>query len=112
MANIREALANGLDDIAWANEQLRALKEQRAELEQAVTLVGDPPQIDAQQAQVYRQKLEETLAKGTPASRRAMLRECVAEVRLFPDTLEVEAAYLLPVAAIKNGSRILRSQSR
>ena len=43
IANIRAAIADGLDDISWANAELRKLAEVRVGLEQAIVPATTPP---------------------------------------------------------------------
>jgi hypothetical protein len=102
-ANIRRAIMDGLEDVAWANAELRKLGGQREELGQAATPVGKPPRIDAAAAAVYLQHLNKTLSKAGPAEARGMLRECVADVRLEPEQLAVDVYYTLPPGAMETG---------
>ena len=102
-ANIRRAIMDGLEDVAWANAELRKLGGQREELGLAATPVGKPPRIDAAATAVYLQHLNKTLSKAVPAEARGMLRDCVAEVRLEPEELAVDVYYTLPPAAMETG---------
>jgi len=103
IANIRRAIADGLDDISWANEELRQLSTQRDELEKATVPAGKPPRVDAKAALSYQRDLDKTLAKSGPAAARALVQECIEQMRLLPDALEVEIDYRLPSKAMKGG---------
>ena len=104
IANIRRAIADGLDDVAWANEELRALRAKREQLAKVVTPAGKPPQVDAKTAVAYRKRMEETLRKASVAARRALIRECVQEMKLLPEDLEVVIDYALPAPLMRIGS--------
>ena len=95
IANVRRAILDGLEDVGWANAEMRKLGERREELGQAATAVGKPPRIDAAAAAVYLQRLDQTLSKSGHAEAREMLRECVADVRLEPEELAVDVYYTL-----------------
>ncbi len=103
VANIRRAVADGLDDIAWANEELGKLTTQRAELEKATIPAGKPPRVDSKAALSYRRNLDKAFAKSGPAVARLLVRECIDQMRLLPDALEVEIDYRLPSEAMKEG---------
>ena len=104
IANIRQAIANGLDDIAWANEQIRAMKAQRDELKSTTVTIGEAPHIDSTEALAYMKRVEHILTDGSTTARRKLIRECVESVQLQPDTLEMIADYLLPTPIIRIGS--------
>jgi len=82
-------------------ERERAQRDEPAKLAATVT---NPPQVDARAALAYRERLEETLRRSAPATKRALLRECVQEMKLLPEDLEVVIDYALPAPIMKIGS--------
>ena len=103
-ANVGRAIADGCEDIAWANAELRRLDAERAKLTPASAPLGKAPQIDAAMALAYRDQIERSLTKAGPDATRGLLRECVETVTLLPDSLEFEIGYTLPAAVMKEGS--------
>ncbi len=103
IANIRAAITNGLDDIAWANEELRKLGAAREELERAADPADAPLRIDTEAIATYERELGKTLGKASPEAARGLIQECVAYVRLLPESLEVDVLYQLPPVAMKMG---------
>lgn len=96
IANTWTAIEDGLTDTATANARLRALQAERDELQKAVVVVGEAPQVDAQMATAYQRQAEKMLAEGTPAEKKQILRTWVAEMKLAPEALEVEMTYRIP----------------
>jgi hypothetical protein len=103
IANIRRAIADGFADIAWANEELQKLNAQREELEKPSVPAGKPPRVDAKVVMTYRRDLDKALAKSGHAVARSLIRDCVEDIRLLPDALEVEVDYRLPPTAMRTG---------
>ena len=102
IANVHQAIEDGIQDTAWANARLTALRKQRAGLTATMQQSGAPPKIDASAAMEYRRNLDKLFKQGEPAERKRLLRDCVQEVKLMPDTLEVEIRYRLP-ESVMNG---------
>ena len=63
---------------------------------------GTPPRIDDRAAVEYRRNMDKLFKQGAPADRKRLLRDCVQEVKLMPDTLEVAIRYRLP-ESVMNG---------
>ena len=99
--NIRQAIVNGLDDITWANAEMQRLRAEREALEKVTALTGKAPQLDVKAAMAYREQIEHLLAQDDPATKRAIIRDCVSEVRVYPELLEAEADYKFPMPIIK-----------
>ena len=65
----------------------------------------------------YRRESEKVIASGHPAERERIIRTCVNEATLEPQTLEVKISYRLPEAVMKGvvagaGSRMRDQRSR
>ena len=89
-------MEDGLADTAWANERLQALATERDRLAEAAIPPADPPQIDAESALACRCNAEKLFAHGEPAEKRQLLRAWVDQIKLAPETLEVEINYKIP----------------
>jgi len=96
IANIRNAIENGLMDAAWANERLPVLLAERERLLSSATVVGSAPQIDINATLAYRRQTEQILSHGEPQDKKQLMRKWVAEMKLAPEKLEVEITYRLP----------------
>ena len=94
--NVRQAVEDGLDDAAWANERLSALKAEREQLLAATVLSGEPPLVDAREALSHAAETRKVLEHGSPKDRKQMLRQWVEDIKLAPEALSVEAQYQLP----------------
>lgn len=96
IGNIRNAIEDGLADAGWANDRLGALVAEREKLEAALTVGGDAPQIDYEVAMSYRRDAARLLAHGDTGEKKQLLRLWVDEVKLAPETLEVEVHNKIP----------------
>jgi hypothetical protein len=96
IANIWQAIEDGLVDTATANARLAALRTERETLQEAAVTSGEPPRIDLETAMAYRRQTEKVLAQGSPAEQKQVLRTWVAEMKLAPERLEVEWTYRIP----------------
>ncbi len=96
IANLWQAIEDGIADTATANSRLTTLQAEREKLQSAVSVTGEPPRIDAEMALTYRRQLEKTLAEGTPAEKKQVLRAWVGDIKLAPERLEVEWTYQIP----------------
>jgi DNA invertase Pin-like site-specific DNA recombinase len=102
IANIRQAIEDGLTDANWANSRLRDLFGERKVLEASGSKTERVPQIDVATAMAYRSQVEKLFKNGKPAECKSLLRSWVKEVKLAPAKLEVEIAYRIP-EAVMNG---------
>lgn len=96
IANIRKAIEDGLADTGWANTRLLSLLADREQAEAQVLLPGEAPQIDIDTAMAYRRDAERLLVQGDTAERKRFLSLWVDEIKLAPETLEVEVHYKIP----------------
>ena len=90
--NIREAIRKGLDDVAWANEELRRLRAEREGLLARQATVGAEPEVpefDMTHVEECRQAFAEVFAEGTNEEKRAFARLFVKRIELDPDTGDV-----------------------
>lgn len=98
IANIRKAVENGLPDEEWGFTRLRELMAEREELAKRALVTGEAPQIDVEAALAYRTQMDKVLSLGTNSEKKRLIRSCVDQITLAPDTLEVEIAYKVPEA--------------
>ena len=96
IGNIRRAIEDGLADANWANTRLAQLLEEKQRLAATAAIQSAPPQIDAPTALALRQDAEKILSHGTNAEKKHLLRIWVDEIKLAPETLEVEISYKIP----------------
>lgn len=94
--NIRNALEDGLSDTGWANNRLSDFLGEQRELEAQTELTEEAPQIDTAGARRFWKEAKESLLNDTPERKKKLLRQCVAEIELAPEQLEVEITYSLP----------------
>ena len=103
IANIRHAVEEkGLDDGKWANARLAVLGRERDEIRAATAAHGVPPQMDVETVMQYRRNTEKVFQQGDPGERKRLLRYWVREVKLKPESLEVNISYCLP-ESVMNG---------
>jgi DNA invertase Pin-like site-specific DNA recombinase len=96
---VYKALEDGLNDAAWANERLKSLKTELSRLEASKrTVRADVPKLSVEAALAYRSRLGEVLAAGNPADRKALVRMMVAEMKMAPETRQIEVIYRVPEA--------------
>jgi hypothetical protein len=100
--NIWLAVEEGLEDGKRANTRLTELAREREEISAAVTSSGAPPQLEVDTVMKYRRDTEKVFQLGEPAERKRLLRNWVQEVKLKPETLEVDISYRLP-ESVMNG---------
>jgi hypothetical protein len=102
IANIRQAVEDGLQDAKWANARLRELLTEREALTEDSSAGGPPPQIDSKTILQYSVQTEKLFRVGDLVERKRLLRIWVEEVKLMPHELEVRISYRLP-EAVMNG---------
>ncbi len=96
IANIWQAIEDGITDTATANSRLATLQAEREKLRSAVTVSGERPQIDTETALSHRRQIEKTLAEGSPTEQKEVLRPWPGDIKLAPERLEVEWTYRIP----------------
>ena len=94
--NILKAIEDGLVETPWANGRLRELKAEREGLAVVAEVSGHPPQIDEKTALAYLLDFDRVLKQGSGAEKKRVVRTCVQEIKLAPESLEVEITYQLP----------------
>ncbi len=102
IAHIRKLLEDGLDDVEWANERLRALREERDSLSEAIAKPGQPAQIDSKKAMARRTDLDRVLTEAKPAERKEYIQPWIERVTLFPDSRELDIRYRVPSSVMNN----------
>ena len=100
IGNVRRAIENGLADASWANSRLRELNAERDGLTAALNAPG-PPQLDSATVMAYSRETAKLMESGQPAERKRLLRTWVQEVKLKPESLEVNISYRVPEAVMK-----------
>ena len=96
ISNIRRAIEDGLADASWANARLRELFAERKTLTESPAALGQSPQIDIQTALDYRRQTERVFSQGESAERKRLLRTWVQEIKLAPESLQVDISYRIP----------------
>lgn len=76
--------------------RLAQLLEEKQRLAATAAIQSAPPQIDAPTALALRRDAEKILSHGTNAEKKHLLRIWVDEIKLAPETLEVEISYKIP----------------
>jgi CRP/FNR family cyclic AMP-dependent transcriptional regulator len=92
LANLRQLLKRGLDDVEWANSELRQLKEEREALlaqQQQIGTAPRVPEIDAVQVEQYRRRALAVFANGTNEDRNTTAKTLVRRIEVDPDTGDV-----------------------
>ena len=92
LANIRQAIKGGLDDLEWANAELARLKTQREGLLARQDQVGVEPEVprfDLAEVEECRRRFAEVFAQGTNEEKRDFARLFVQKIEVDPDTGEV-----------------------
>jgi DNA invertase Pin-like site-specific DNA recombinase len=102
IANIRQAVEDGLGDGKWANARLVELVREREEIGAGAAATSAPPQIDVDTVMKYRRQTEKVFHQGDPGECKRLLRNWVQEVKLKPETLEVSISYRL-LESVMNG---------
>ena len=102
IANIRQAVEDGLGDGKWANARLAELVREREEISAGAAATGAPPQIDVDTVMKYHRQTEKVFQQGDPGERKRLLRHWVQEVKLKPEILEVSISCRLP-ESVMNG---------
>jgi NAD(P)-dependent dehydrogenase (short-subunit alcohol dehydrogenase family) len=90
--NVRRAVKDGLDDIAWANAELRKLKlEEEALLrrQQQAGVTAAAQQLTPAQVEAYRREFATILGHGTNEEKRLVLRAFVRKIEVNPATGDI-----------------------
>ncbi len=104
ISNIRQALEDGLSDVAWANERLSVLQDERAALlkaQQDAPACSEPPKVDTQAVVDGVADLERLLPHATNEEKRELARCFVEGVDLDPDAREIEVRVKLPANTVQ-----------
>jgi hypothetical protein len=104
IAHIRKLLEEGLDDVKWANERLRELRQEHDHLSKALAKPGQPVQVDSKKAMEYRADLARVFRDAKPEERKQYVRAWVEKITLFPDRRELEIRYRVPEPVLNNHS--------
>ena len=103
IANVRRAIEDGLEDAGWANHRLQELQEERSRLQVQIGVgVGvqipnsKPPRVNVEEAMRLRKDLDTLLEHATLEEKKQLVRLWVSEMKLAPDTREVEITYRVP----------------
>lgn len=90
--NVRNAVKAGLDDVEWANSELRTLKAKREELEarqKGFAIQPEPKMLDHAVVEEYLKTFERTFEFGTNEEKRELVRLFVKKVELNPETGDI-----------------------
>jgi DNA invertase Pin-like site-specific DNA recombinase len=107
IARVHHAIEEGLEDAAWANERLKELNLERANLQvQIDSAPGGPrvqnansfcPKVSVEQAMAMRRDVEKLFAvEGSIVEKKQLLRIWVQEMKLAPERREVVLTYRVP----------------
>ncbi len=103
LGNVRAAIENGVEDVAWANTRLRELHTERRKLEeQLAQAAGEPPTVDRSVLVRYAKDLPRLLTLATDEERRTLVRGFVGAVELDPERREVNVDLQLPSNCVNN----------
>jgi hypothetical protein len=89
IANICQAVEDGMGDGKWARNRLEELGKERAAISAVASQAGVPPQLDIDAVAEYRRNTEKVFRQGQPGERKRLLRNWAQSVDLMPETLEV-----------------------
>ena len=90
--NLRKALKAGLDDVGWANAELRRLNTECAKLLEQQAKISPrqgPMRVDRSMVDQLRKSFTEVFAGGTPEEKRQYARLFVKKIEVTPDTGDV-----------------------
>jgi len=90
--NLRKAIRGGLDDVSWANTELRRLKAERAALLERQGQLAprpEPMRVDLSLVEECRKAFAEVFAHGTPEEKRQYARLFVKRIEVDPDTGDI-----------------------
>lgn len=96
IARIRTAIEDGLEDNNWAIGRIRSLKDERARLELMKSYSGEPPYIEAEDAEVALDRLSRGLGSVAVSDKKKLLRNLVHKIELAPEKLMVSCTYSIP----------------
>jgi hypothetical protein len=104
IANVRQAIEDGINDAEWANSRLTELTAERQRLQvqiqprlQVQIQDSTPPKVNVEQAMVYRKDVEKLFAvEGATEEKKKLLRIWMQDIKLAPESLEITLTYRLP----------------
>ncbi len=90
--HLRAAIKAGLDDMEWANAELRRLKAEREDLasrQEQTAARPEPMRVDASTVEECRGAFGEVLSAGTREEKREYARLFVKRIEVDPDTGDI-----------------------
>lgn len=90
--NLHKAIKAGLDDVSWANMELRRLKTEREELRERQDRIAprpEPVRADLSLVEECRRAFAEVFSAGTPEEKRRYARLFVKRIEVAPDTGDI-----------------------
>ena len=90
--NLRKAIKAGLEDVGWANAELRRLKAEREALlerQERAAPRAEPMRMDLSLVEECRRAFAEVFAEGTNEEKRAFARLFMKRIDVEPDTGDV-----------------------
>ena len=90
--NVRKAIKSGLEDVGWANAELRRLKTEHNKLLERQGRIPPRPgpmRVDRSLVEDCRKAFTKVLASGTPEEKRQYTRLFVKNIEVNPDTGDV-----------------------
>ena len=94
--NLYQAVEDGLPFDSSMKTRLHSLQERKSELGKLTNFRHNPPKIDVETVIAYKNKHDRVLKCSNHAESKKFIRECVENIKLVPDDLEVEITYKLP----------------
>ena len=91
-ANLRKAIKAGLDDVSWANMELRRLKAEREGLldrQEKLAPRPEPVRVDLCLVEECRRAFVEVFSTGTPEEKRQYAHLFVKKIEVDPDTGDI-----------------------
>ena len=91
--NVRCAIKAGLDDVEWANSELRRLKAEKSDLQTRLSRISDssaPKQVDLGTVEHLRKAFSDVFSYGTRTEKRQFARLFVKSIELNPNSGEID----------------------
>jgi hypothetical protein len=96
IANIRQRIEDGYNDVQWANARLAELNKEKADLQKRLIPKSKPIQIEVDTAMKYRKDLDLTLSTASPEERKIYVQKWLGGISLNPDSREVLITFKVP----------------